>query len=327
MTTTTSVTIRPFHSSDYKALAAIQNATYTEFTTTVDDIQHEDEHRAPHCLHRRWVAERDGRVVGVAAYVQLEHVYHPRKFSLDVLVDPERLQQRIGSTLWTTMIDALRAFDPLAVDCWTREDMTCRVRFLEKRGFTSDYSMWASELDVANFDPTPFEQHRNVTDQGIVIRSLADLAADEQCWRKLYDLWNEVRHDVPIPAGEVRADTAFEKWLEDIQRPTLMPDAYFLALENGEYVGTTALWQDSAEGRLKTGLTAVKRSHRRRGIALALKLHAIDYARAHGVRRIVTDNESGNRPMLSINEQLGFVKFPAWRRYQADWTAVVRHSS
>src|SRR5262249_28262313 len=58
--------------------------------------------------------------------------------------------------------------------------------------------------------------------------------------------------------------------------------------------------------------TGVLREYRRRGIAMALKLRAILYAKSAGYSRIKTWNEQGNRPMLSINEALGFIKQPAW---------------
>jgi GNAT superfamily N-acetyltransferase len=94
--------------------------------------------------------------------------------------------------------------------------------------------------------------------------------------------------------------------------PNLLPDAYFVAVDGDEYAGTSALWSSPGSNQLYTGLTGVRRAHRRKGIALALKLRGIDYAKTHGVATIKTWNESNNRAMLSINERLGYVRQPAW---------------
>jgi mycothiol synthase len=80
------------------------------------------------------------------------------------------------------------------------------------------------------------------------------------------------------------------------------------------------LWHSQASPDLYNGLTGVLRSHRRRGIALALKLRGIAYAKALGRPTIKTWNESNNRAMLAINEALGFVKQPAW----IDFVKVLR---
>jgi predicted GNAT superfamily acetyltransferase len=68
-------------------------------------------------------------------------------------------------------------------------------------------------------------------------------------------------------------------------------------------------------------LTAVLRDERGKGIAMALKLRTIEYARTQGLRELRTWNASINRPMLAINEALGFVKQPAWITFGKDLSA------
>lgn len=80
------------------------------------------------------------------------------------------------------------------------------------------------------------------------------------------------------------------------------------------------MWiNDQTYRRLDTGLTGVIRSHRRRGIATALKLRTIDYAQQHGAMTIETSNEENN-PMYQINLKLGFQPKPAWVSYRKSLT-------
>jgi GNAT superfamily N-acetyltransferase len=89
-----------------------------------------------------------------------------------------------------------------------------------------------------------------------------------------------------------------------------------LAVDGDRFVGTSQLWRAPAADELRTGLTGVRREYRRRGIALALKVHSLAFAKAQACyKRVLTENESNNRGMLSINERLGFVKKPVWAHY------------
>ena len=54
------------------------------------------------------------------------------------------------------------------------------------------------------------------------------------------------------------------------------------------------------------------------GLAWALKMRTIAYARGHGFRQIRTWNNTMNRPILNINEALGFAKQPVWITFQKD---------
>lgn len=51
-----------------------------------------------------------------------------------------------------------------------------------------------------------------------------------------------------------------------------------------------------------------------KGIALALKVLAIDCARRYGADYISTNNDSENAPMLAINRTLGYQPQPGFYR-------------
>lgn len=306
--------IRPFMPDDFPALASLHNAIWPDNLESEEDIRRWDQHRDPKCLQQRWIAERDGAAVGVGRYFQMEWMYHPRKFGCDVSVLPEHQRQGIGGALYDHVMAELDVHEPLAVRAWTREDYQPSVRFLTNRGFEEEERAFESRLDVTAFDPAPFDgAEERVLAQGFTIHTFGELALDRDDERlhRFYEVEGEM--DEGIPAPEPLTRPSFEQWRHwIIDTPNRIDDAYFIALDGDEFVGASSLWRNPADQDLHTGFTGVRPAWRRRGIALALKLRAVNYARSHGVAVIRTDNSSLNRPMLSINEALGFQKLPAW---------------
>ena len=92
--------------------------------------------------------------------------------------------------------------------------------------------------------------------------------------------------------------------------------AYFVALANETPIGLSVLTAASRPDWLDQRLTGVLPAYRRRGIALALKLRGLAYARAHGCRFIRTDSAVQNAAMRGLNRQLGFVEHTAWVFYK-----------
>jgi len=310
------LTIRDFSGSeaDYGAAAAVCNAVFPEYPESVEEWKDEDEKRPAHLKRRRWLAEIEGQTVGYACYDQSEWIYHPRLFNFFAAVLPERQGQGIGRALYATVMAALAPLDPLRVRARCRSDYARSMGFLSDRGFVEDLRDWESRLDVPGFDPAPFAGHvERVIAGGIRIVTLRELIEDDpEHRRKLYELDVTLAKDVPSPEPLTAPSAeSFERYV--FESRDLLPEGYFVALHGRRYVGLSALWKSDEEpDTLYTGLTGVRREYRRRGIALALKLRAIEYARSRGIRTLKTWNESNNRAMLSINEALGFVKQPAW---------------
>ncbi len=304
--------IREFNGSDqdYATAVTIANRVWPDYPDTVAEWRHRDERRAAKLKWRRYLAFLDGEPVGLATYRQLLWMYHPHKFWIGVNVLPEHRRQGIGTALYQHLLQELAPHDPVALMTGTREDYQESVRFLLHRGFQEAQRQWESVLEVSAFDPAPFAGlAEKVAAQGIQIRTVRELESDPERDRKLYEL--EAALEADVPSSEPTTMPEFEEWQKVWDNPNLLPDGWFVAVHQGQYVGMSVLWGSQASRDLYTGLTGVRREHRRKGIATAMKLRAIAYAQSVGAPRIRTWNEVNNQGMLSINVRLGFVRQPA----------------
>ncbi|MGE5673930.1 MAG: GNAT family N-acetyltransferase [Mycobacterium leprae] len=268
----------------------------------------------PYCRHGWFVAVAYDQVVGFACYDQWEGSYHPRKFSIDLWVDPPYQRRGIGSKLYETLMAALAPFEPLSIATDSRESLPNAMRFLQERGFTEGLRKWQSTLLLDTFDPTLSDTEERLQEQGIVIRPYADLTGDPELDWKLFDLVSTVRMDEPTT--EPLTPLNYESWVRELHEyPDFLPEYYLIATHGDRFVGQSVLWRSPEEGQLNTGLTGVRRAYRNRGIALAMKVRLLTRAKEAGYKQVITFNAAVNRAMLGINERLGFVKTPAWIDY------------
>ena len=130
--------------------------------------------------------------------------------------------------------------------------------------------------------------------------------------KKLEELEWLTEQDIPIPDGISHTRIPFKHWLK------LCHDFYensygidLIAIKNNMYLGATDIhvYPKAEPYKAWTGSLGVLKEFRRKGIATALKIKAIERLLEKGVTEIRTDNEKNN-PMYKINVALGFKPVP-----------------
>ncbi|MFH1865174.1 MAG: GNAT family N-acetyltransferase [Candidatus Eisenbacteria bacterium] len=314
------MTIRPFNFSDtdYQALSDVSNAVWPDRPSVPQATRENDKRRDPKYYFQRLVVESGGEIIASAIYGESDWTHVPGKFFISMQVHPDHQRKGTGTALYDHVMKDLADRGPTIFESHAREDRSEGMSFLEKRGYKRTLRDQVSELAVADFDPAPFAWTADrMAEAGVEIRTVVELEADGVDWKRdVWELEYELLQDVPTDDPVTRQP--FERWLEWLTHPAYLPEAFFIAITDGRFVGMTSLWQSLAEkDKLHTELTAVVRSLRRKGIATALKVRAIEFARDRGARVIRTDNEENN-PMYNLNVRLGFRPVPAWWTYRKE---------
>lgn len=320
----TATKIRLFEEGDYESIVRINNALFPEFPEAVEELARHDEQRRLDMKDPdkpikwlRWVLEEEGRVAAYGGYSQSPWIYHPRKFKISMAVQPEFQRRGLGKALYDHIMKAVMVFDPIKLSAWTcAEKVPQTPGFLERRGYRAGMKTWDSKLDLASWDPASFAgEVTRALEQGISLVSLDKLMETMPDWdRKIYEMERDIWKDIPLP--DEQTDPGFEWFKRQIlESPNLYLEASWFALDGDLPVSMSALWKSKADNHLSTGLTGTARSHRRRGIATALKVKALSYAKAQGHPYVNTDNEENNVGMIGINK-LGFVDYPSWQCFE-----------
>ena len=304
--------LRDFENSDkdYSGVAEVATAVWPEYPTTVSGLRDSDADRNPDLLFGRVIAELDGRIVGFGVYGQPERSLHVGKYFVHAAVHPEFRRRGAGTAIYDRMVGILSQRRPTALVASTHDNHTDALGFLERRGFEVVLRRPVLRLDIRAFDSGRVSSPtRNPAQNAIAISPLNELIPHVADWqRRCWDLEREIVQDIPMSDTPTRP--ALERYAQILEEPTFTPDSWFIASKGDEWVGMSTLFADPAmPDTYFTGVTGVRRSLRRRGIATALKLRAIDYVRSRGGKSIETDNEENN-PMLDLNLALGFEPGP-----------------
>ncbi len=275
--------------ADLAAYAACWAAVWPEDPISVDFVR-ERVAREPERLYL--LAEEGPHVVATGCVARSSQ---PGNRPVAVAVLPERRRHGLGGELLDLCLAHARSLEAANAIGWIREDDADAVRFVEKHGFVVTDRVVSLALDLGPGLPLP------APPEGIGITELGEIHLEQA-----YLVF--VAGIADIPASEAAHARPFDDWaLQLLTHPLTL-----VALDGEQVVGYADLeLRNALVGLLDNNLTTVRRSHRRRGIAEALKRTQIAWATEHGYRRIVTATHAANEPMRRLNEKLGYHALPA----------------
>ncbi len=275
--------------ADFAAYAVCWAAVWPEDPISVDFVR-ERVAREPERLYL--LVEEGPRVVATGCVARSSQ---PGVRPVAVAVIPERRRKGLGGRLLDLCLDHARSLGAASALGWIREGDADAVRFAEKHGFVVTDRVVSLALDLEPGLPAP------APPAGIEIAELAEAYLEAA-----YGVFAAGIAD--IPASEPAQARPFDDWaLQLLTHPLTL-----VALDGEQVVGYADLeLRNALVGLLDNNLTTVLRSHRRRGIAEALKRTQIAWATEHGYRRVITATHAANEPMRRLNEKLGYHALPA----------------
>lgn len=301
--------IRPFDGSDadFEARVRVTNAYLPDSPTTVEHRRLEDSLRSPVMEIEDWLAEQDGQVVAYGVVGNAVWTPEPHRVWVWMASLPDRVETPEFERFARFLLDRAHLRSPLRIETHVDDVWPSMPGLVQRLGFALEQRNPISCLDLAKFDPAPWAAKRDaMREQGIRMLSAGEFRAeDPEHWiRRNYAFIGELIQDVPAP--EPLRMEPFEDFQRHAESGAFEPEGSLIALDGEHLVGRTGIQTCRGDARVgNTTLTGVVRSHRRQGIAAALKVEMLLRARASGMERVFTDNEKDN-PMLDLNRQLGF---------------------
>ena len=306
--------IRAATPDDYSRISEINNLISPERPLSVAELLEENQTRDPKIKEQYFVALLKNQIQGYLMYTQFQVNFHLQHFWLRAGVHPDFRRLGIGSKLLKCAMQELEQYKPEMLRVGVREDRDYSIQFLEHHGFTEEWRRLNLVLKLEDFDATPFAGSiEKLESQGFSFKTIDQLHDDPDRDQKLCDLCNVVGDDVPL--GLVNTHITLEQFRKSfLEISWAREEAFVIAIFDGQYVGVNNLGVDS-NGNSFVDITGVLPAFRGRGLASALKLLGIEWARSQGIKEMFTNNDAINTPMIAVNEKFGFARRPSQIRY------------
>lgn len=292
---------------DWIAAIALRNAVMHWDPITVEEARSRSGFHPAEAGLQRFIMMEDERPVGHGTVIRAYWLDSKDRMELIAFPAPGPDTYEIGLELVEFLVAKATETGAKVVGSIAFTSSPEMVQVFKSLGFSEGQHNPVSALKLQEFDDSRFAREiANGNGSGWEIRTLTELsdrfpdAWIEMVWRLEMDLMA----DVPLQAQFT--EIPLETYRRQVLDPHFDRSSSFIALVDDEWVGMTRIHRNHVDPKLAaTGLTGVRKPYRRQGIARALKLHALQWAKKNGIERVGTDNEANN-PMLKLNVELGF---------------------
>lgn len=286
--------LRPDAPTDLTAFCAIRHAALPYLLFTPASVRHDLTHTHPAAKARKLLAESDGTPVGTAQIGLAHDAPEPGKGYLNVYVDPAYEGRGAGTALREAAEEYLAELGARQLYTWVL-DAPRNLAHAAHAGYRPSRAAYFLHRDLTaplpELPPHP----------GVELRTAADFTSDPH---PLFTLDAEVTSDEPADVGAEFTD--YEAWrTQHWNHPHLNRELTTVALLDGHPVALSVAHTDGT-GRYLSAMTGTARAHRGKGLARLAKTASLHRAREAGCVSAFTGNDTGNAPMLAVNERLGY---------------------
>jgi GNAT superfamily N-acetyltransferase len=307
------LTYRPVTLDDAPFAADVLTARFPDRPRDPVMMRYAWEHLHTTDVQERFIVQTQGEAIGFAGHSHPAWEAAPKQWGrvfAELLLTqgaPERVAAAYRFTEERAKDSGVQLFRANV-----REDDASGMEIVTALGYRRDRyeKFWELDLEAKREHLlTMAERSRaRMREQGILVYTL-DREHDPQAMRKLYNTTVEAGRDVPTTVPFLPEPFEdFANWMT--RAPGIYPERIWIARLGENLVGLSLLLYPPVRGAVETSWTGTARSIRGRGVARALKLETVVQAISLGVKRVETDNDSANAPILHLNEEMGYDQIP-----------------
>lgn len=259
-------------------------------------------------LRHLGVITPNGKLIGYGMYVSgpWDPILKPGYAEVFINVAREWRNQGIGTWILAEIEDIAHKNKTNVLQTQIHDTKKAELDWAKKKGFNITGHVFESQLDISLFNMNHYRSiFEELESAGISFTTLDDYPHNKDNQNRFWDFWWELATDVPGMKGKSRPDNdRMTALMKDFDKK-----GFILAVDGDQWIAMSLIVKENEDVSYNS-MTGVDKKYRGKGLAQAIKIKAIEFARQNKVKYIRTHNDSNNAPMLYVNRKLGYEQKP-----------------